>query len=216
MKNLVAVILFILQFGFVVAQNNLEKIPALCKQSYNTIENISEEIVLLRNNRTGKVKIKNLTDVDQEDRQGVNKNTPINKLVIDINTFRFEDYSYLYHQWSQAPLTNWKVLKAVDANENGRAELYGIYNIWPEQDYATNRIYELGENGKFNYVYEFEEDTINFSYDIGDLDGDGLLDLVTQHREKAIFVYTQANDTSHIIIKKSLMVFGIERISLMM
>lgn len=202
MKHLIAVILYLSQFGFVAAQSNLEKIPSFYKKSYGTIENISEDVILFKNNRTGKVKIKNLTDVDIENHKGINKNSSINKLVIDINTFRFEDYSYLYHQWSQAPLTNWKVLKAVDANDNGRAELYGIYDIWPEQDYATNRIYELGENGIFNYVYEFEEDTINFSYDIGDLDGDGLLDLVTQHREHAIYIYSQSNVTDHITTRK--------------
>ncbi|MBU0560647.1 MAG: hypothetical protein KKG93_13885, partial [Bacteroidetes bacterium] len=177
------------------AQNVIEKLKQLTNQSYIKVHRLENNIIQIKNQTTGKTIIKNISDIDSG--KGRLEKTAVNKLTIDMSTFNFNDYSSMYHEWSSVPLTAYKSLKAVDANRNGKAEFYGKYLFWPEIDFAIARIYEHMNEESFLFISEIQ-DSLTKVFDIGDIEGDGLLDIVCPSLDHKLFFFTQKTDTSYI------------------
>ena len=76
------------------------------------------------------------------------------------------------------------VSASVDFDGNGRTEVIGMDR--PVWDYSTVRIFERDESGIYNDVYKISIDY--FPRDVGDSDGDGLLEILGNRKDKT-FLY---------------------------
>ncbi len=98
-------------------------------------------------------------------------------LTIDLGTVDMTPFKNMYRLWSEVPV--WiqpDELVILDADHDGRKEIYGIY-----QDYAQlagfSRIYRYNGDSSFSSVFEYA-DTLGGAFAAGDFDGDSLVDLV--------------------------------------
>lgn len=109
----------------------------------------------------------------------VNKTTTAN-LIIELDTINFAAYDNYYKVWGSLPAVNpYGKYIAVDANKNGKNEIYG-YGIQYDQDrfFYQQRIYEQDYDSLFNQIYVIQDSFSSFQ-DLGDITGDGLLDLIS-------------------------------------
>ncbi len=101
-------------------------------------------------------------------------------LIISLDTVNFAAYDSYYRLWGNIPAvnSNGKYI-AVDANKNVKIEIYG-YAIQYNQDwfFLQQRIYEQLYDSLFNQIYSFSDSGGQF-FDIGDITGDGLFDLIS-------------------------------------
>jgi len=107
-------------------------------------------------------------------------NTTVANLIISLDTVNFAAYDSYYRVWGNIPAvgTYGKYI-AVDANKNGKNEIYG-YSIQYDQDwfFYQQRIYEQDYDSLFNQIYVIQDSFSSFQ-DLGDITGDGLLDLIS-------------------------------------
>ncbi len=107
-------------------------------------------------------------------------NTTEANLIISLDTVNFADYDRYYRNWGNIPAVgSYGKYIAVDANNNGKNEIYG-YAIQYEQDwfFYQQRIYSQVIDSLFTQIYLFPDSAGQF-FDIGDVTGNGLLDLIS-------------------------------------
>lgn len=101
-------------------------------------------------------------------------------LIIELDTINFDAYDNYYKQWGYIPAVNTLGVNyiTVDADKNGKNEIYG-YGIQYNQTHFIfqPRIYNQIIDSLFNQVYSFPDSGGPF-FDLGDITGDGLLDLI--------------------------------------
>ncbi len=102
-------------------------------------------------------------------------------LIIELDTINFDAYDNYYNQWGYIPAVNTLGVNyiAVDADKNGKNEIYG-YGIQYIQTHFIfqPRIYNQVIDSLFTQVYSFPDSGGQF-FDLGDITGDGLLDLIS-------------------------------------
>lgn len=101
-------------------------------------------------------------------------------LIIELDTVNFLSYDSYYKLWGYIPAVNTLGSKyiAVDADNNGSIEIYGFGIQYNQQFFIYQpRIYNQVIDSLFTEVYSFPDSGSPF-FDIGDITGDGLLDLI--------------------------------------
>ncbi len=107
-------------------------------------------------------------------------NTTEANLIITLDTVNFAAYDSYYRLWGILPAVNsYGKYIAVDANNNGKNEIYG-YAIQYDQDwfFYQQRIYEQVNDSIFTQISVIQDSFSSFQ-DLGDITGDGLLDLIS-------------------------------------
>ena len=107
------------------------------------------------------------------------KNTAEANLIIELDTVNFLSYDSYYNEWGYIPAVNTLGSKyiVVDTDNDGRTEIYG-YGVQYIQTHFFYQpgIYDQVIDSLFTQTYTFPDSGGPF-YDIGDITGDGLLDL---------------------------------------
>lgn len=128
-------------------------------------------------------------------------------LVIDVNAIDTNAFGGKYAYWAEVPVGTGAGYALLDANHNGRLEVYGGYHDYQTIGLGPNRIYEYASNGQFNNVYQFT-DTLWGAGSSGDIDGDGLIDNL-YYRDPGDFVFfSQATSNSLPTTPKLIYHFG--------
>jgi FlgD Ig-like domain/FG-GAP-like repeat len=106
-------------------------------------------------------------------------NTTVANLIIELDTVNFALYDSYYRLWGYIPAVNTYGSKyiAVDTDEDGKNEIYG-YGVQYNQSHFFYQpaIYNQVIDSLFTQIYAFPDSGGPF-YDVGDITGDGLLDL---------------------------------------
>jgi hypothetical protein len=123
-------------------------------------------------------------------------------LIISLDTVNFAAYDSYYRLWGSLPAAN-SIGKyiAVDANKNGKVEIYDeyVHREDPFNIYSSIRIYEQSQDSLFPFIYEFPTDTLGDLFDVGDITGDGLLDLICKGTKNNIRCFKQNSSTDLIV-----------------
>ena len=111
-----------------------------------------------------------------------NRNTVDANLIIELDTVNFLSYDSYYIQWGYIPAVNPYGVKyiAVDADKDSKTEIYS-YGIQYNQQgnfFLQQRIYEQSYDSLFDEIVVLQDSFSSFQ-DIGDITGDGLLDLIS-------------------------------------
>lgn len=125
-------------------------------------------------------------------------------LIIELDTVNFAAYENYYRRWGSIPAINlWNTRYiSVDANGNGKNEIYAWYYSFNSVtgSYNTTRIYEYVEDSTFSLIYEFSDDTLRTFLDVGDISGDGLLDIFCKGSQNNMRFFKQTEPTSPITV----------------
>jgi hypothetical protein len=133
--------------------------------------------------------------------------TPAADLTIDLSTIDTTTFANMYRFWTEVPVAFAPYeLAIVDANNNRRKEIYGVFKDYTTPSQGKERIYEFNGDSAFNLVYEFP-DTLVGAYAVGDFDGDGLMDAV-YYSTNIYHLETQSNKDSLPTIEKFSYNFG--------
>src|SRR5690554_1944545 len=127
------------------------------------------------------------------------ENTTEADLIIYLDTINFTAYENLYRDWGSIPAVNpFGKYTAIDANKNGKRELYTYYlNPVPPVGTTAVKIYEQEADSVFFEVFELP-DSMSYVYDVGDITGDGLLDIICRVNNNKMHFFTQHTNTSYI------------------
>lgn len=107
-------------------------------------------------------------------------NTTDANLIISLDTVNFAAYDSYYRYWGNIPAVNaYGRYISVDVDKNGKNEIYG-YGIQYNQEhfFYQPRIYNQVIDSLFTQIYSFPDSGGQF-FDIGDITGDGLFDLIS-------------------------------------
>lgn len=132
----------------------------------------------------------------------VHENTTDANLIISLDTISFAAFNEYYRLWGELPATNTiGKYTALDANENGKNEIYTeyVHREDPFNLYSSVRIYEQSQDSIFSFIYEFPIDTLGDVFDVGDITGDGLLDILCRGTKNNIRCFKQ-NSSNDLII----------------
>ena len=94
--------------------------------------------------------------------------------IIDLRTIDTTLYYQKYSFWQEVPLGNFRTLLIGDINNNNLPELYGKMKDYTT-DYTDIVIFEMNQQGSFDFVYSY--DTTNIALNIYDIDRDGMNEL---------------------------------------
>ena len=119
-------------------------------------------------------------------------------LLIYLDTIDYTLYENYYRSWANIKISNHRGRYVpVDANKNGKNELYaGSSNLSNSTLPFDFRIYEHTHDSLFQFLFVHPVDTIHYIADIGDITGDGLLDLVARGNENKLYFFKQETSTS--------------------
>jgi len=123
-------------------------------------------------------------------------------LIIYLDTINFAAYENLYRDWGSIPAVNYVYGKfiSVDANDNNKNEIYAwvFHNNFPNGGHSSLRIFEHSQDSIFSFMYEFPDDTLGAVFDMGDITGDGLLDIFCRGTENKMHFFKQETPNSYI------------------
>ena len=119
-------------------------------------------------------------------------------LIIDLDTLNLAYFADYYRKWGRLNAAN-PTLDAkfivVDANNNGKNEIYAINSS--DTTFFSAAIYENVTDSIFAYVTSFL-DTVLPIYDIGDITNDLLLDIVCLNPNNKLHFFKQNSSTDYI------------------
>lgn len=124
-------------------------------------------------------------------------------LIIELDTVNFTAFENLYKRWGSIQAVNiwYGKYTSLDANKNGKNEIYGwrLINNYPYGNYSLGIIYEQVLDSLFAPIYEFQDDSLDVVYDVGDITNNGLLDIAIRGVGNSIKLFKQESPTSYII-----------------
>ena len=128
-------------------------------------------------------------------------NTTAANLIISLDTVNFAAYDSYYRLWGSIPAVNTTgKFISIDANKNSKNEIYARFLNRQGQFYHSNvRIYEQTQDSLFQSIYHSPTDTLGDIFDVGDITGDGLLDLICRGKKNNIRGFKQNSSTDLII-----------------
>ena len=109
-----------------------------------------------------------------------NKTISEANLIIELDTVNYLSYDNYYRQWGYIPAVNSYGSKyiAVDLDNDGKTEIYGSGVQYNQTHFFYQpRIYNQVLDSLFTQKYSFPDSGGPF-FDVGDITGDGLLDLI--------------------------------------
>ncbi|MBT8390870.1 MAG: T9SS type A sorting domain-containing protein [Ignavibacteriaceae bacterium] len=118
-------------------------------------------------------------------------------LILELDTINFAYYEENYRTWGK--IKAWNAYSAnyiaIDSDRNKQFELY-VYrfvNNLPGGDFTDAQIYEQSQDSIFNLIFDFTPDSLSMFFDVGDITGDGLLDIFCRDYYNALWFYEQNN-----------------------
>jgi hypothetical protein len=127
-------------------------------------------------------------------------------LILELDTVNYSYYEKLYRYWGK--IEAWNAYSAnyisIDANANDKFELYvyRLVNKPPAGPSTATQIYEQGNDFLFNLIYEYPGDSLSMFFDVGDITGDGLLDIFCRDYNNALWFFRQ-NKVDDLIIDEN-------------
>lgn len=116
-------------------------------------------------------------------------------LILELDTVNLCYYENFYRSWGK--IKAWNAYSAnyiaLDANANDKFELY-VYRLVNNPlfgPFTSTQIYEQSSDSLFNFIYEYPLDSLSMFFDIGDITGDGLLDIFCRDYNNAMWFYKQ-------------------------
>ena len=151
----------------------------------------NEGVLEVKDRRTNTRYLKNINKYPVKD------NVKTADLVIDLDTVNFTNYDYLYRSWGSVPMENHSGRYiVVDANNNEKEEIYSTG--WDlTKNVNQGEIYERDFDSSFSFIYQFI-DTIWSFRDIGDIEQNGLLDIISVGAGNRMYGYEQSSQTNYI------------------
>jgi hypothetical protein len=121
-------------------------------------------------------------------------------LSIDINSIDTNVYSWKYHYINSVPVAGGQgyILQGGDLNRNGKIEVYGYYQT--QTQLPTTRIYELDEQGIWNFKYTYPLD-IGVVEHFDDIDHNGLSEIYS-HYGDSLYVFEQSAPNNFPVMPK--------------
>jgi hypothetical protein len=130
------------------------------------------------------------------------ENTTQANLIVELDTVNFAAYANLYRRWGNIQAVNiwYGKYTSLDANKNGKNEIYGwrLINNYPQSDYSLGIIYEQVLDSVFAPIYEFQDNSLDVVYDVGDITDNELLDIAIRGVGNSINFFKQESKTSYI------------------
>ncbi|WP_290660184.1 T9SS type A sorting domain-containing protein [Ignavibacterium sp.] len=130
------------------------------------------------------------------------ENTTQANLIIELDTVNFAAYANLYRRWGNIQAVNiwYGKYTSLDANKNGKNEIYSwrLINNYPQSDYSLGIIYEQVLDSVFAPIYEFQDNSLDVVYDVGDITDNELLDIAIRGVGNSINFFKQESKTSYI------------------
>ncbi len=180
MKYLVNFFLIVV-CGYSFAQNNYEtreeKLQQLKTRTDIKVTEVQRDIIKLEY-PNGRVLYKNIGDYQHPESsiQQPAYSPTYDSTIIDLTTIDTTLYYQKYSYWQEVPLHNWEFdyIRIGDVNNNGKPELYGARKFF-STELEPVAVYELNNNAKFQFVYQY--DSVMISENIYDIDKDGKVDV---------------------------------------
>jgi hypothetical protein len=123
-------------------------------------------------------------------------------LILELDTLNLSYYENLYGTWGRIKAYNAYSANyiAIDANKNKKMELYVYEYVENSQngDFTNAQIYEQSQDSIFDLIFDFTPDSLSMFFDVGDITGDGLLDIFCRDYNNAFWFYKQ-NATNDLI-----------------
>ena len=182
------VIIFIIITNCIFSQNveilERKKNTPLCNYSFSP--ELGDSVVKISNNVMEQSTYKKIRKDDTSLKDG------IPGIIIDLSTLDLNQYKNKYRYWRSIPVVASKNIVVVDGNRNGKNEIYGTYLDGDKQT-VFGRAYEYKTDSTFTFLHSYSDstDSVKFFRDVGDITGDGLLDMVTIGRNNKIYVFSQ-------------------------
>lgn len=174
----------------------------LLKEQIEKLESLGVSITEIQKNEfrfeypNGKVIFKNCNergDISIE-------NSIYDSLIIDLSTININQYQHLYRVWRTIPITSERKLVICDSDKNGKMEIYSTY-ARPLPIYEPEvRVYEYNNDSTFSFIWEYE-DTLTDIRDVGDIDNDGLLEIVGRNKTNKMIGFKQDSLNKKILKK---------------
>ncbi|PIX94879.1 MAG: hypothetical protein COZ25_03315 [Ignavibacteria bacterium CG_4_10_14_3_um_filter_37_18] len=190
------IIIFIISANSIFSQHveilERKSINPFCTYSFPT--EMGDSIVKITNTGIEQSTYNKITKDDTSLKDG------IPGIIIDLKTLDLNQYKYKYRYWRSIPVIGRKKLVVFDANKNNLNEVYGneseSYN-----NTIFGKVYEYKTDSTFRSLHQYD-DSIRFFRDVGDIDGDGLLDLVADGINNKMYFFSQTTSTSYLFDKK--------------
>lgn len=118
-------------------------------------------------------------------------------LIIDLDTLNLVYWENLYRQWGGLDAANYigdAEFIIADANNNGKNEIYAFQTT---DTSAYGVLYENDYDSLFLFKSEIS-DSLAPVYDIGDINNNGLLDIICRGTDNSLRVFKQPGDTSYV------------------
>ena len=145
------------------------------KYEVKEIYPFGDSILVIKDEVSGHTVYKNIKERPIEEEE----NTA--DLIIDLSTIDLSQWEGLYRYWVDLPITTYHNVVIVDADQNGHYEIYGDYAYSFSPIIMGSRIYELRDSSIYP-VYSFPFGEMDLFRALGDITGDGLLDVVARSK----------------------------------
>lgn len=113
-------------------------------------------------------------------------------LILELDTLNLSYYENLFRTWGR--IKAWNAYSAnyiaLDATKNDKVELY-VYRAITNPPSTAAQIYEQSNDSIFNLIYDYLGDSLSMFFDVGDITGDGLLDIFCRDYNNALWFYKQ-------------------------
>ena len=197
MKINIAVVSFIITLFYSgeIYPQRIQSLDDFRSNPYYEVKIDADSIVEIYNKKTNLRWLKSIKSYSEPE------NARTADLIIELDTLNLSYWENLYRQWGWLDAAN-PILDAkfivTDANKNGMNEIYAIQatDTLPDLQFSSV-IFENLYDSLFAYVKTIDIDVAPV-YDISDITGDGLLDIISPTYGAALRFYKQNNDTDYI------------------
>ncbi|MDP2209205.1 MAG: FG-GAP-like repeat-containing protein [Bacteroidota bacterium] len=173
--------------SFKFDNKNLKEELEQLKQHGITYRFIDENTIELEQEWSGFKRTKTLAQPTEADIKAYIQKHDIPLLEIDPAIIDTSQYAGWYNYWATVPVSNnfGDPLQVGDIDNNGKAEVYGIYRQYYSWDWESH-IYEVDTNGKVTFLYQYIPRR-GASMQFIDVDKNGLKEVVFRFGDSSFF-----------------------------
>ena len=182
---LITLVAIVINQNLLAQQKTLEEFRKIPDTEVNLRQDSTLEVF---NKKINERYLKNISTFPEKE------NSAQANLILELDTVNLGYYENLYRTWGKIPA--WNAYSAnyisIDANANNKFELY-VYKSITNPPSTAAQIYEQSNDSIFNLIYDYPGDSLSMFFDVGDITGDGLLDIFCRDYNNALWFYKQNN-----------------------